>query len=124
MTNYKYILIHGEMQRYEDVVKQFESMDEDFRNKHDNDFDTYLSNMKFLKIVDIVRPSAYPALENINIKLDDGISIEDFDIAIADEYGLWNYCVSDAINIVENDMNAIAVKFTNGVIRLVETEIW
>lgn len=65
----------------------------------------------------IYSPTEYIKLANLNHDITDHISIEEFDIIVADGDGLWNYCLDDESEI---EGEYVPVRFANGVIRLVE----
>lgn len=73
------------------------------------------------KIIDkTLTPTEYVKAMNINEpSITDNISIADFDELIADEYGLWNYCIEDADHVLKDDHICVYVQFIEDT-RLVE----
>lgn len=64
----------------------------------------------------VYTPTEYIQLTHLDYDITDDITIEEFDILIADNEGLWNYCIEDESEI---DGDYVTVKFNEG-IRLVE----
>lgn len=68
----------------------------------------------------IFTPTEYMKIMGYKDQISDNISVEKFDKLVTDVYGLWNYCIEDESEIIENENKAIAVKFKDGTIRYVE----
>ena len=120
MEDKRFVIKNGRMLDYAEEKQKFLNKDIAFRSQYNNDFDEYCQESMYAVTGDICSPSEYVEKAELPVDIKDDISIAEFDEAIADEYGYWNYCLEDASETVENELTVIPVKFSDGTIRLVE----
>ena len=57
---------------------------------------------------------------NLGVVIPAGISIEKFDMIVANKFNLWNYPADEEEIIIDNKSRTVQVQFNDGTIRLVE----
>ena len=112
-----YVVIDGKMLGYEEEKLKYDAQ----HGEGDADFDKYCYENNYAVTGEICSPTEYCKKAGVDADITDDISVADFDEAVADEYGYWNYCLEDGSETVENELTVIPVKFSDGTIRLVET---
>ena len=120
--HYAIIVTDNKLTTIETLCRNFDKMPEEIRWDYCDCAEEYicrgevegelivLDNEDSIVVKSPLTPNQY-GRQFLGIKIPNDITIEEFDILVADKYNLWNYPLNEFNETIENDSNVVIVKF-------------
>lgn len=119
-TEKKLIVMCGSILDYNEEKERFINSPEEIRWDFCNSFEEYIYQEKGIIVNGYVfSPKEYADMILTNENFPEVMSSGTFDEIVSEAYNLWNYPLDETDEILENNLDVVLVKFTDG-IRLVE----